>query len=66
MRVATPIAPAMTRVRRKPVMRETIVPAAIRALDLSRPAARPAGLLGAGAATGASSAGVRGAACWSR
>ncbi len=47
-------------------MRETIVPAAMSALDLSRLVARPAGLLGAGAATGTSSAGVRGAASWSR
>ncbi len=47
-------------------MRETIVPAAISALDFSRFEARPAGLLGAGAATGASSAAVRGAASWSR
>ncbi len=64
--MATPMAPAMTRVRANPVMRETIVPAAITALDLSRPAALPAGLLGAGAATGASSTGAPGAACWSR
>lgn len=38
----TPIAAAMTRVRRKPVIRETIVPAAITALDFIRLEESPA------------------------
>ncbi|MFI6694529.1 hypothetical protein ACIBLA_22750 [Streptomyces sp. NPDC050433] len=48
--VPTPMAAAMTRVRAKPVMRETMVPAAMRALDLARGA-------GAGGDVGADS-------CW--
>lgn len=58
--MATPIAAAMTRVRTKPVRRETRVPAAIRALDFRmlppRPAERGAGT-GAACCSGSGAAG---------
>ncbi|KEF20984.1 hypothetical protein DF18_07135 [Streptomyces rimosus] len=56
LRVPTPIAAAMTRLRTKPRMRETSVPAAMTALDFSSDDARPperlAGAAGSGAGIG--------------
>ncbi|CAM5338089.1 hypothetical protein STANM309S_03717 [Streptomyces tanashiensis] len=65
---AAPSAPVITRLRTKPVSRETRVPAAITALDFSSPEARP-DFFGAGAGRGSGSGAGGGTwpgACWSR
>ncbi|MDF9814370.1 hypothetical protein M2266_003601 [Streptomyces sp. SPB162] len=76
--MATPIAAAITRVRTKPVRRDTRVPAAIRALDFRMLAPRPAergagtgavrcsGSAARGGPAGPSGAKGSAAGCWSR